>query len=295
MKHFTFLVLVCMLCFPQSKAYSQPISENAHWFTHFQIGAPPTESYTYYKTGGDTLINSTNYIKLWSAEVHMGGPGNTYLLTPMSCFAAFRNDPSDKAYIIPNGETIERLWYDFNLTVGDTLPLNPEWYSTTLSYGGNTNIIVSGIDSVDYCGVYYKRWHFTPPMSPDLVYNIGFTGDLLNYNWNYFEALMTLDTWSPDSTSNGCFLLFNYLSAENRNGLTSRLSVFPNPACDLVNLSIPSPQKNSSISVFNSVGETVLKTNFQKGESAVSIDVRALPAGLYLIKTGNYTGRFVKQ
>ena len=80
-------------------------------------------------------------------------------------------------------------------------------------------------------------------------------------------------------------------SAQNVN----LFSIFPNPAGNFIYLSISAPEKNMTFSVFNAMGEEVRTLKVGNAESTVTIDVAGLPAGMYFVKAGNYSGRFVKE
>ena len=56
-------------------------------------------------------------------------------------------------------------------------------------------------------------------------------------------------------------------------------TLYPNPASDELNIVFYSLSGNESMKIFNAVGETVLKFQFQNIES--KIDISALPAGIY--------------
>ena len=68
---------------------------------------------------------------------------------------AIRNDTTNKKafYIRALSIDDERLLYDFNLSLGDTV----YWYSND----GDEQII-QGVDSVMYCDNYYKRYISSP-------------------------------------------------------------------------------------------------------------------------------------
>lgn len=65
------------------------------------------------------------------------------------------------------------------------------------------------------------------------------------------------------------------------------LKLYPNPANDILNISLTSEAfTNSTISVYNSVGELVKNesANFNSGSNTVSIDIQTLNNGLYFIE-----------
>ena len=250
------------------------ISESGNWITNFSNGAPPTEYYYYYKTGGDTLLEGKNYIKIYKASLHYGGPYSSYLTEPLTYCYGFRNDSLKKAYILPANDTIEHLWYDFNLSVGDTLPEISKWYSTEFIYPGD-NIIVTNIDSVQYCNSFYKRFSFNNPQFPKLVQGIGFTGDLIYINGIYFESYVNLMFWSPDSSMADCFL--QLVGIQTNQIIKPDISINPNPANNFINIKSNNEIKN--ITIFNQEGRKIFSKNISG--TLENIDVKQLSEGVY--------------
>ncbi len=79
---------------------------------------------------------------------------------------------------------------------------------------------------------------------------------------------------------------------------SSKISVYPNPASDVVSLSVPAELSNSKLSISNITGQVVLNKNLE-GETQVELSIAELPAGTYIIsisdnKTSAKT-RFVKK
>ena len=272
------------------------ICEHANWITHFQIGEdPPTEYYYYYKTGGDTVINNVHYFKLFQNGLYFGGPGDTYIEGALHYSYAFRNDSLNRAYIFPENDTIEHLWYDFNLSVGDTLPNNPLWYSCIPqgNYNPNYYIVVKNIDSVLYCNFYHKRYIFNSDGTgnfPDLVQDIGFTGDLINYNVFYIHMDINVMVWSPDSSMSDCFPSFNGIQNNYKN-ISSKFSFFPNPVKD--NLTIETNSNtDQKIEIINLIGQTVYTIYINK---KTTINTSAFANGVYILKLSSDKETVVKK
>lgn len=279
-----------LFCILTQNALSQNpvvISEHAIWCTHYQIGFPPTESYTIYKSAGDTLINSTNFIKLYSAPAHRNGFSSYSQDGPFTYCYAFRNDTNNRAYIFPATDTSEHLWYDFNLSVGDTLPENPSWYSTQYLNPGN-NVIVSNIDSVFYCNEYHKRYIFNSMMFPNLVCGVGFNGDLIKINGIYFEYYVGLDFFCSDSLiSNCCFTITGIQNIDNN---TSDILFYPNPVKDIISITLVDKAKVEILSIEGQIIKTINAT-----EKQTTIDVADLSNGIYIIRAKTDKGIVVKK
>ncbi len=73
-----------------------------------------------------------------------------------------------------------------------------------------------------------------------------------------------------------------------------QLQIFPNPTSDFITLNFPNKANNSQLEIFNTFGETILKT-----QNKNTIDVSDFANGIYFIsvKTGNnwYSQKFIKQ
>jgi glucosylceramidase len=61
----------------------------------------------------------------------------------------------------------------------------------------------------------------------------------------------------------------------------SEINIFPNPATDYISVECVHKQ-NLKLSIFNIVGELVLKNELLSSTS--EIDISSLPAGMYIIK-----------
>jgi hypothetical protein len=67
------------------------------------------------------------------------------------------------------------------------------------------------------------------------------------------------------------------------------LSVYPNPAQDLIFLAVDTDLIGSNIMICDALGRILLETTLQKEETR--IDLREFTTGTYLIKVGSQTKR----
>jgi hypothetical protein len=76
------------------------------------------------------------------------------------------------------------------------------------------------------------------------------------------------------------------------------LMIFPNPAYDYVEINKPSEGLKASegfpIKIYNLLGECVLTVETRHALSLQRIDVSGLAAGVYFVRCGEWTGKFVK-
>ena len=85
---------------------------------------------------------------------------------------------------------------------------------------------------------------------------------------------------------------FSYnLDGQNTIGLleenVSEIRMFPNPATDMVNISIElNDASNTSVSVINMVGQVVISNDFGmlNGSNRLELNVSSLPAGMYIVE-----------
>jgi hypothetical protein len=80
------------------------------------------------------------------------------------------------------------------------------------------------------------------------------------------------------------------VNTENKSDIGSGLSVFPNPANDIVNIRISSPQQNYSIVTIYDIRGKLLDKLIMKS-SRMQMDLSDIPAGIYILKV--ITGKSV--
>jgi len=269
---------ICCLILLLSESYSQntAISENAQWVIHYQIGFPPIEWYSYFKTNGDTLINSSMYKKLYSMPVHQNG---SYSFVPDGSLVykyAYRNDGNNRAYIIPADSISESLWYDFNLNIGDTLDRFNTWYSYQSDFYTDTIKVVE-IDSVRFCqsGSWYKIIRFNTMQMPSLVQGVGFVGDLINYNWEYFEAGVSPVFFAENQE---CPIIL--VGVEEQESSDS-WSLFPNPTSHQLNISLPDYSSGIRSAQIKDLSGRILVNYSHVSNGILNFD---LPDGYYFLE-----------
>ena len=107
----------------------------------------------------------------------------------------------------------------------------------------------------------------------------------------------TFTKWSDENTQNPRTITVNndmslaafFATGFNETPL-SNLKLYPNPATSTIR--IAGLEANSSVMIYNSLGELVKVVN---ADADQEIDVRDLASGLYMVRCGNATLRFVKE
>jgi hypothetical protein len=97
------------------------------------------------------IINGTSYHNIYMSGTWGPFCNNASYNSPS---AAIREDASKHIFVYSYFDSLEHLLYDFNLSVGDTLP-NPQPYSWN-PYLPYENIIITNIDSV-LVGTSYRK------------------------------------------------------------------------------------------------------------------------------------------
>ncbi len=226
---------------------------------------------------GDTTAGDFTYHKLYTnghryADLH---PGDEYYYNRY--FGAFRNDTENKkVYFLNQGEDV--LAYDFDLSVGDTLPES--------NITNQILIIVDSIDSVLVGVEYHKRFLLktNDGVFASLIEGIGSTCGAFTLIQPVFESGNDLwcvrsfndIIWNYDSEFS-CLLLVGTGEPEPVNEFT----VYPNPSEGI--LYIRTTSGTVKTEVFNSLGKQILILN---GMNA-PIDLSDQPDGIYLMKLFN--------
>ena len=263
------------------------ISENATWITAYPPAPMPSDTepttYVLYKTGSDTIIHGLSYVKLLSEPVSSQSSSQYTPLGYLHYSYAFRNDTNNRAYIIPAHDSVEHLWYNFNLAVGDTVyPRNPQWYSLTNSSNPGDIIIVTSIDSAFYCNRYNKAYTFNYSTTnyPRLVKDVGFVGDLINHNsLLYFSYLVH---FCCDTSDYNCNLFVT--GVPTNTNAAANISIYPNPTTSSVKINLSGQDFGLQNILIRDITGKLLRTVDNVGnEKTIPINLK-LPSGLYLIE-----------
>jgi hypothetical protein len=272
-----------------------------------------------YRVDGDTLIFGNIYKKIikdsflkycscivisppnpWSTPSCNQYPFDSYF------FGGIRNDSANKkVYYIQDGNYPERILYDFNLNVGDSLQ------------NSICNKTILKIDSV-FIGSDYRKCYWLDTSINANFYNdriiegIGHVGTMFggpfegcwpivaDFGWGFSCFIENGNVLYGDSN---CALV---TSAENISHERSLVILFPNPATNELRIG-NSNLKIESIEIYNLIGEKCLtvsagsthRPTLSKGEGDSFIDVSMLTPGMYFARVKTEKGisirKFVKQ
>lgn len=264
-----------------TKYYKMPDSpdSNAQWSIFLNANQDGCEKYLI-SLIGDTVIQGFKYNKLWMKGAEYFPQNGCDFSMPVRLInkyaGAFREDTTDrKVYFLPESDTVERLLYDFNLKVGDTLrTYNARW----------CNLTVDRIDSVMIHFNYRKKWiikNGSCARNVEIIEGIGSNYGLLEEFAQSIGGRHQLGCFSinnktlfPNFDANSGCPKVNKIRDIESNPL---FKIIPNPSSG--RFKILSSENFFSIDIMNLFGEIVFES-----ESIYDIDISLSPAGIYYLK-----------
>ncbi len=256
-----------------------------------------------------TIYTTANYIG--SVDYN----GHTYLeLNDPEGFILVR-EANNKVYAINSSDSIERVMYDFNLVINDTMKITTA-NDTFVSW-------VSSLDSTQLAGITYKVWHFngeyTSIYFPDSIrsyqYNViegigctngpgyparayslkTFSEQLMCFNnhLNISSSLSTpVTTYGVDYTGtfdNGTSCtVFKSFHPDINVGVSSvsnmnEVNVYPQPLTEYSLISLPNEINTGTLSITNQIGQQIINLPFAKQSQLMIGNLIQLP-GIYFYK-----------
>jgi hypothetical protein len=180
-----------------------------------------------------------------------------------------------------NGQSTDTLLYDFDLEIGDTLPI-------TLIQS-DSNIIVTGKDSILINSNYIKVFTLNSLTCSKLIEGIGSENGLfesMNQNLNESpELLCYVINQTSFYPTLGAICEFNV--GISKTVVENNFEVYPNPVFDILTIKYPSINKDQKIAVYDISGrEHSFKCEFVM-EGFSKIDVSNLDSGIYFLRLIN--------
>ena len=77
-----------------------------------------------------------------------------------------------------------------------------------------------------------------------------------------------------------------------RNIIAQSLEVYPNPATDMLQIR---NVKAGTIKVYDATGRQIMTKAVVGNEDYIQLDISSLSKGMYFVKIGNHTAKFVKE
>jgi hypothetical protein len=294
------LLYILLILLTVHSSYAQKIrfTDTTNEWTYCNIGTSPTNPPYNYVTissfKGDTVVNTIQYKK--------------------TNFGLVREDTVNKKVYIKNlvynyssVDTNERILYDYNLQVGDTIA-NSYTYKSFKHY-------VKEIDSTQINSVWYKVWNIVAVSGTSsfswysIIEGIGSTKGpwfsvypyefenvryLTCFNNNHSTPIVNPKVSSFFDNATSC-----KLSVPSTNKQSQSITIIPNPANENSKIVFPYAIQQGRLVVTNAMGQVVLQKDFQNKEQ---ITLGGLPAeGLYFytvidkLRNNSYKGKFVYQ
>lgn len=256
-------------------------------------GCTKVESYNYY-INGDSIIGSFLYKKIYKK-------GEGYYTTSdwqnPNCegpYSYIQEEPSfflrsegKKMFIVEPEDTAQFLFYDFNLSVGDYVPLSYTNYED--------DVLVTAIDS--FYTPYGYRNRFTLGNSSQntslyLIEGVGHSEGFIQPIQTVFECSFWFDCFSLNDTTYfpELALTCNIAVGLPENNVSKNIYVYPNPVKDILNVQANSLALESTIlTIHNSYGKVILITKINN--SLTEIDMATFANGIYFLTVENGTTR----
>ena len=106
------------------------------------------------------------------------------------------------------------------------------------------------------------------------------------------------DIYSPLSTQISLYVLpISTTGITKVNHTATDLSVYPNPAKDVVNITYSSTQENLTVDIYSIQGQLIKQSAVKSiiGKNHTSLSVSDLNVGFYFIRTNNQSIKFIKE
>lgn len=223
---------------------------------------------------GDTLINDTSYAKLYLSRFSYSWMGGRDSLIK-EYTGAISNMDDKTVRFVPYGHTKSMQIYDFNLQLGDTV---------NLQYN---SIIIFGIDSIEFCGGYHKRYYQTLGLFPiAIIEGIGYSNGLLGffeYRIGEGENTSTLECYN-EKNNPSCQACPYILGVESE---TSKFSIYPNPTNNKI--TINATEELCEVQLYDLHGRLLYNKEGHSQFSSV-IDLSGFSSGEYWLNIILSTG-----
>jgi hypothetical protein len=276
-------------------------SNNPEWrIDTFETSGQPCgiEKNKVYYLNGDTILNNITYQKLYErgigAEFIMV-PGedpcnNTWSLDELS---AFIRQEFEKIYVLNINSSLEELYYDFSMEVGDTIKGPMAFYLFEET--------IKAVDSIEIESEYLKRLYYdTIGDNNFFLEGVGNPNgfleppqlDISNFSsMMYCYAKNGVVIYVFDGGEELCDFT---ISVNEYKAYNIELTLFPNPASNVINISLKENVKIKKVKIYEVTGRVVFVqaiNDLPRGaEGLRGIDISNLKAGMYLLEVETEDG-----
>jgi hypothetical protein len=156
-----------------------------------------------------------------------------------------------------------------------------DYYKFVITTGGTITLTLTTLPA-DYDLRLYRNGTVVASSS-----NGSTTSETINYTASANTYYARVVGYNGANNATNCYTLKVQLGTASRGEdlITGRVSAFPNPVSDVVNIKIADLQGSAGIRVFDIYGKLVMQQT--SGQALTELNVSKLSAGLYMIKVSN--------
>jgi hypothetical protein len=232
---------------------------------------------------GDTTIGAYTYKKFihHGLATEIGIMGYMGPCTPNYTFSqpyAFLRQENERIYLYDIWDEIDTLLYDFDLQVGDFLPLTYNNASTTIQID---NISTIQVGSETRNVFHFSQLNGIDSLIEGIGHNKGLIGTMQPFEFFEYELMcFSLDGTSYyPSLGAACDLTVSTL--EINQTISSQIS--PNPVIDFAQITFSNPVNIAEVLAIDLSGRKVILPYKNVNENTIEIDSRELNKGYYII------------
>ncbi len=290
MKSKLLLLTLGLVLFKTGRAQTNHyFQNNPVWQINSQCASPfpciEDQTYNYY-INGDTTINSMVYKKIfvsgsgfvWTAQP----PPNPCSSAPFSYVNVypdfFLRSAGKQMYLRTLGDTTDVLLYDFDLQIGDSLPITYNNFSQST--------YITGIDSIQTPNGYLKKFMLSgSSWSSYLLEGIGHSKGLVEPMNVPLECGYELLCYSLNDSAYypaagpTCFLFVG----QEPEKYSPKNSISPNPSAGLFHINMQEDLNGAELQIISLQGQICFQRQGLSGRK-ISIAAESLPNGVYFIK-----------
>jgi len=255
--------LTLLFNYLNAQNYVSLLDSNIFWNGKKSDFCAPYFKFVNFFINGDTLINSNYYYKVYKKDsIILGSP----TIDTLEYSAALREDTiNKKVFLIPVNDSVEKLIYDFSLTVNDTVNI--------FNISGNWTKIVESIDYIEIDSTCRKRLKVYSDFCEEeyWIEGIGSTKGLLfagvcggtcvdydlnsviiNKNDTIYNNLDTIVSCSIQQPTIDSLTIIPTNPTTNDTIKVISYTTYPNSPCYLISSIISIVDSNSNITVYAS-------------------------------------------
>jgi len=251
-----------------------------------------TDQYVYY-VNGDSTINDIVYKKIFRRGIY-----NQFWMSNPPALECGASGSSDNLYLLMLQEGKQMylrafdsdelvLLYDFDLNVGDALPMTYNNYTS--------DILIESIDSILIGEVYRKRFHFQGLWANFIIEGIGSNRGLFEPMGSILECGHELNCFALDETT-----YYPSLNAEcelnvsvNEQIKDLTINYYPNPVIDELTFSFSEKSQLLNVQVTNALGQNCQAELVKNSTGNYRLNMKGLKSQFYFVKL-NFENGFSK-